>query len=168
MLRYLYPLIMLVLVLVLCRCVPLPFLTDNAFGSALTFFSAVGITMIWPFFVGNRLHEPSWRKLAQQLHLTYKPYGTGVGKQKSARVEGIYRGRDVQLTTYRVSIRRRRGPLIEAYMSLKLKVNAPAHFKMEIRNKPKFGTNPQLEEMPKTGDANFDRRLVLFFRPYFM
>ena len=99
MIRYLYPLVILGLVIVFCRWTPLSFPADRPLGGMFIALGAIGITVAWPFLVGKRLHELSWRKLAGQLGLAYKPYGTGGEKPRSARVEGIYRGRELRLTT---------------------------------------------------------------------
>lgn len=172
MLRYLYPLIVLGFVMVFCGLTPLRFPADSALGPILMVSSAVGMTIVWPLFIGNRLHELSCRKLADQLHLAYTPYGTGTGKYKSAQVEGTYYGRDLRLGTLRkISGLRRQLPRtaarVDYYMSLKVRVNALAHFRMEIRDK-RVSVHPRLADMTKTGNARFDRRLVFFYRPDFM
>ncbi|RME49742.1 MAG: hypothetical protein D6796_04480 [Caldilineae bacterium] len=163
MLRYLYPLLMLGLLMLMCGCVPIN-LAEN--GWVMTLLAMVGglvLTAIWPFWIGNRLHEPAWRKLAERLHLTYKPFGGGANP--AACVEGLYGGREIRLTTRRSRNRRRRGPMMEDFLSLAVPVELPSGVRLEIRHKPRAKRDPRLEGHSSTGNTAFDRRLVLFARP---
>jgi hypothetical protein len=170
MLRYLYPLIILGLILLLCGCIPQPFSADSMVGPILMVLSAIFLGIGWPLFIGHRLHEPAWRKLAEQLHLTYEPYGKKKdNNNKAARIVGIYRGRVLNLTTWRVFFRRRG---VSYNMALTLSVDVPARYKLHFRTRPKFNRafQKQLEreQLPPSGYDQLDQRFVFYHKPEFV
>jgi hypothetical protein len=174
MLRYLYLLIVLVWILIFCGCIPQPFSTDSMVGPILIVLSAIFLSIMWPLLIGHRLHEPAWRKLAEQLKLSYEPYG---GKNdtgnNAARIAGIYRGRELSLTTLRVINHNRwKGPPISYNMILILSVDVPPQYKMHFRTKPKFNQafKKQLERerLPQSGYDKLDRRFVFYHKPKFV
>jgi len=101
MLRYTYPLAMLVLLMLMCGCVPINLAENGWVIPLLAMGGGLVLTAVWPFWVVPRLHEPAWRKLAERLHLTYRPFSRD-GLEPAARIEGLHDGREVRLTTRRV------------------------------------------------------------------
>jgi hypothetical protein len=174
MLRYSYPLIILLLALLFCGCIPQPFSADSMAGPILMVLSGIFMSIGWPLFIGHRLHEPAWRKLAEQLHLSYEPYGKKRDNgNKAARITGIYHGRVLNLTTLRVfRHHRRKGPPISYDMTLTLPVDVPARYKLHFRTKPKFNRafKKQLEreKLPQSGYDQLDRRFVFYLKPEFV
>ncbi len=173
MLRYLYPLIILLLVLLFCGCIPQPFSADSMAGPLLMVLSVIVMTFVWPIFIGHRLHEPSWRKLAERLHLSYESYGKKRDNgNKAARIAGIYRGRVLNLTTWRVFSPKRSRRRVSYDMALTLAVNVPARYKMHFRTKPRFNRafTKQLEreKLPQSGYAQLDQRFVFYLKPEFV
>jgi hypothetical protein len=152
---------------------PRPFSADSMAGPILVFLSSIFLILGWPLFIGHRLHEPAWRKLAEQLHLSYEPYGKKRDNDnKAARIVGLYRGRMLNLTTRRVIRHNRwKGPPVSYDMALTLSVDVPARYKMHFRTRPKFNRafNKQLEreKLPQSGDAQLDRRFVFYHKPEF-
>ncbi|MFQ5420117.1 MAG: hypothetical protein ACE5EY_07115 [Anaerolineae bacterium] len=164
MLRYSYPLAMLVLLMVMCDCLPINRVEDGWLLPLLAMGGGLVLSAVWPLWVGPRLHEPAWRKLAERLHLTYKPFG-GSGPNPAARVEGLHHEREIRLTTKRIRPRRRRGPMMEDFLSLAVPVELPSDVRLEIRNKPRTTRDPRFTDLTPTGNAAFDRRLMLFTHP---
>jgi hypothetical protein len=170
MLRYLYPLIILVLILLFCGCIPQPFSADSMVGPILMVLSAIVLGVVWPLFIGHRLHEPAWRKLAEQFHLTYEPYGKKRDNgNKAARIVGTYRGRGLNLTTWRIFFRRRG---VSYNMALTLLVDVPARYKLHLRTKPKsnrvFKKQLEREQLPPSGYDQLDRRFAFYHKPEFV
>jgi hypothetical protein len=140
------------------------------------FLSGIFMIFGWPLFIGHRLHEPAWRKLAKQLHLSYEPYGKKRDNDnKAARITGIYRGRVLNLTTRRIFRRHRgEGPPISYDMTLTLSVDVPARYKMHFRTRPKFGRalkkQPEREKLSQRGYAQLElnRRFVFYLKPEFV
>jgi hypothetical protein len=173
MLRYSYPLIILVLMLLFCGCIRRPFLADSMAGPIFMVLSAMFLSTGWPLLIGHRLHEPAWRKLAEQLHLSYEPYGKkGDTGNKAARIVGIYRGRVLNLTTWRIIGATPRKRVVRYDMALTLSVNVPAQYKMHFRTKPQFNQafKKQIERemLPQSGYDQLDRRFVFYHKPEFV
>ena len=157
MLRYSYPLIILVLMLLFCGCIRRPFLADSMAGPIFMVLSARFLSTGWPLLIGHRLHEPAWRKLAEQLHLSYEPYGKkGDTGNKAARIIGA-------------TPRKR---VVRYDMALTLSVNVPVQYKMHFRTKPQFNQafKKQIERemLPQSGYDQLDRRFVFYHKPEFV
>jgi hypothetical protein len=174
MLRYLYPLIIFVLLLFFCGYIPQPFSANSMVGPIFMVLSAIFLGFVWPLFIGHRLHEPAWRRLAGQLHLSFEPYGKKRDNDnKAARITGIYRGRALALTTLRrIALGKRQGPPTSYAMTLTLPIDVPTRYKMHFATKPNanraFSKQLEREMLPQSGYDQLDRQFVFYLKPEFV
>lgn len=155
--RYLYPLLVVVLLLFALTGFPLPVALQGWPLFIVVGLVLLALTFYWFDRFGPRLHERDWQKLAADLNLTFEPRMIADGQEVPARLSGLYQGHQVSLETFRL-IGKNTGR--ETFlMHAAVATRAPASQVLALHS---LSQNETKKSQPmNTGDSKFDGRFRL-------